>query len=620
MTKRQNRHILMLIERVRYSITHKKITRYIFLNGIEPVLYTLSICIKFLLIESAKGWQEIFMYKGWGKMKFNTGQYNALEVFLKAEEGKKGRAVIYDGRGNVVKELEAGQYQYRLFKTDLQPETEYRMELENAAAAMGYLSECSDILERGVRFIEFADEKTYDKGNLAEVYDTPIREQYHFGPYCNWINDPNGLCYYKGYYHMYYQANPFGQEWGHMYWGHAASKNLVHWVHLPYARVPQEEILNAPDKKGGAFSGCAVPLEEEIVFYLTRHFGPPEDSEEETVQYQTMVTSEDSIHFGGERIIIEKPDKGFSYNFRDPKVICENGKWQMVLGTIVDGIPSVVLYTSSDMEKWEYEGVLLEECQKGVYTIECPDLFFLDQKWVVTADLMYYTDPQGRKQPGRYYIGEKKGSEFIVEHAGLYDFGSDFYAVQSFEHEGRRIAIGWISDQHEDHVKEPKGAYGSMSLPRELSVKNGKLYQLPVKEAEMLKGKTIYQGSQENQKLSVEGNTYYAHIRLSGETDFNIVLAEEEETGLYLICEKGTARFQSKGMNTDHVKYTADTQPVREIEIYMDRRVCEVFINGGEAAGAKLCYLKSKKGCFEIKAENPEMIEHTVVREMKAVW
>ena len=107
----------------------------------------------------------------------------------------------------------------------------------------------------------------------------------------------------------------------------------------------------------GAFSGCAVALDDRIQFYLTRHLGPSEDCDE-TVQYQTMVSSRDGINFGKEEIIIEKPGKPFSFNFRDPKVFYHNEKWKMVLGTQLNNIPAIVLYESKDMRNFEYLGNL----------------------------------------------------------------------------------------------------------------------------------------------------------------------------------------------------------------------------------------------------------------------
>lgn len=286
-----------------------------------------------------------------------TGNYQCLEIFLKSLEGREGKLQIRKKKG-FWREYPAGRFQYRLVKIPMEKNTRYELKLIHCEVSITYLSESVDIMEQGVRFLEYHNGEWTEIENLHDWYDTPNREQYHFNAFKNWINDPNGLCYYKGYYHLYYQANPHSQEWNHMYWGHAASKDLFHWIHLPYVLEPQEEILESNHKKGGAFSGSAMVLEDEIVFYLTRHLGPPEDSEEDTIQYQTMVTSKDSIHFEKEIEIIKKPDETFSYNFRDPKVFLFEGVWQMILGAKVNGIPSLVRYSSEDGRAWNYEGVL----------------------------------------------------------------------------------------------------------------------------------------------------------------------------------------------------------------------------------------------------------------------
>lgn len=85
-------------------------------------------------------------------------------------------------------------------------------------------------MDRGIRFL---DPDSGDEMELGKWYDTSVREQYHFNPFMNWVNDPNGLCWFKGYYHLFYQSNPFGQEWNDMYWGHAVSRDLIHWTHMP---------------------------------------------------------------------------------------------------------------------------------------------------------------------------------------------------------------------------------------------------------------------------------------------------------------------------------------------------------------------------------------------------
>lgn len=548
-----------------------------------------------------------------------TGTYQCLEIFAKSLEERTGTIAITDRKGET-KEYFAGKWQYRLIKIPLAQNSQYDVKLVDCEVSICYLSESDDILKQGVLFLEWDNGEWNEIRNLEKWYQTPGREQYHFCPYKNWINDPNGLCWYKGYYHMYYQANPHSQNWDHMYWGHTASKDLVHWVHLPYVLEPQNEILDAPDRKGGAFSGSAVVLDDRIQFYLTRHLGPPEDSEEETVQYQTMVDSEDSIHFGEETVIIEKPDESFSYNFRDPKVIWNGGKWQMVIGTRINNIPSVVLYESVNGKKWNYRGVLLEEKTEGVYTFECPDMFLMSGKMIITGAWMFYSDEQRRFQPTYYYIGEYQDGKYNTEQKGLYDFGSNFYAVQSFEHENRRIAIGWVSDFYNEHCPEKNGAYGSMAIPRELFVKEGKLYRRPIREIYQQKGKCFCNVSGQNIRLKqLNKNSYYAQILFLKDTDFEILLGKKENSEIKLVKRKKEICIITKGVKSHYVKFQTEVDVLEKLEIFVDHRLVEVFINDGEEAGTKLFY-QEKDGIFQAEFESEENVTSIEIYEMKGIW
>ncbi len=555
-----------------------------------------------------------------------TGDYGCLEIFIKSLEEKAGYLCIRKGKEEWQK-YPAGEYHYAFWKIPLECNAEYEAKLCNCETSVAYLSETEDIMEKGVRFLEYIPTDGIGAGEWAETedmgawYDTPNREQYHFNAYRNWINDPNGLCYYKGYYHLYYQANPHGQKWDLMYWGHAVSRDLVHWIHLPYALQPQEEILAQRDLKGGAFSGSAVPLENKIVFYLTRHIGPQEEREENTVQYQTMVTSKDSIHFEEEIKILEKPDDTFSFNFRDPKVYYLDGCWQMVIAAKVNEIPALVRYRSADMKKWEYDGVLLEERTAGVYTFECPDFYPLDGRFVATGSWMCYEDEQHRYQPTFWYVGDYKDGVFVPENRGMYDFGSNFYAVQSFENDGRRIAVGWTADFYQEHMPEEKGSYGAMAIPREISVQNGKLYQKPVKEIYQLCRDVVCDISGHNLSLEhLNRNCYYARIDFTGEVDFQILLGRSETGEIWLVRKGTEVRIRTKGVKSQDIDFTARVEKLEKAEVFVDRRLVEVYLNDGEAVGTKLFYQGCADGVFKAEFEKEEEVERIQVCKMESAW
>lgn len=477
-------------------------------------------------------------------------------------------------------------------------------------------------MTEGVRFLEFSKDNIVLKGNsYTEFYDTPYREQYHFVPIKNWVNDPNGLCWYKGYYHLYYQANPHKQEWNNMYWGHAASIDLIHWVHLPYVLEPQEALYKSKALKGGAFSGSAVVEDDKVMFYLTRHEGPQEDGIE-TLEWQTMTSSSDTISFEEEGIIIKDKPEGVGHDFRDPKVSYINGKWYLVLACNYKGSSAMLLYTSEDKRSWNYlKPVIIEPDEKST-TFECPDFFTLDNKQVGVAALMKHHDENNRYQMTRYYIGTFKNEQFEIENTGWYDFGSNFYAVQSFEHDNKRIAIGWVSDFYNEHIEVENGAYGSFAIPRVLSINNSKLYMEPVPEIYKLKAEQLYSGKESKNiyLTEIEGNSYYTHISLNNSCDFNMLLSKDQDKSISLIRENGITKIKTAGVKSEGIDFTADVKEVWDIEIFVDRRLIEVFLNKGEAAGAKLFYNSSKSGVFKAAFECEKAVEAIEVCTMKSIW
>ncbi len=554
----------------------------------------------------------------------NTGNYAMLEVFARAlQPGGKIRVVSEAiSVSEKCREFPVEQGYYRWLKIPVETDTEYEIFCEECQVSFCYLSGCENILETGVCYLEQEKESgRFVKFSQARQYDSPIRETYHFAPWKNWLNDPNGLCWFQGYYHMFYQLNPHSQQWSQMYWGHAASKDLVHWVHLPVALEPQEEILNNPEEqKGGAFSGSAIMHEGEAVFFLTRSLGPMVDGEN-TLQQQWKMTSRDMLHFSKERLVIDRPPQGASFDFRDPKVIKASKKWYMALGSALEGKAAILLYESGDLEHWNYTGPLLVEKETGIRCVECPDFMELDGKYLAIGALMHHYDPQGRYQMCRYYIGDFEDGIFTEEHRGWFDFGSNCYAMQSFEHKGRRISIGWISDFYGEHLELERGACGSMTIPREMHIRDGRLYLTPVREIESLKSERLYRGQGENVCLKgICPNAYKAEVEFEDNIAFSIQLGGDENRGILLIHDEKGLRIQTKGVKSESVMFPAEVEKVEKLEIFADRRTVEIYVNDGEAVGTKLFYDISDQGCFILNAEAAECLKRAEVFRMESIW
>ena len=554
---------------------------------------------------------------------FCADQYECLEIFAKTQKGEKGSVSVRKLPDGEFLTQPAEKYHAAWLKFDLRQGACYEVKLENAEPVYCYLSGNENILEEGVRFLEFQEQgvTAYTKENLKSFFDTPYREQYHFQAYKNWLNDPNGLCWFQGYYHMFYQMNPAFQGWDNMHWGHAASKDLVHWTYLPVVLAPQPELDDYPEFLGGAFSGSALVEEDQVSLFFTRHFSPTH--ERTKIEYQSRVTSKDLLHFSPEEIVLRtKPSCEISQNFRDPKVFIEDGIYKMVVGSGISESAAMLQFHSRDQKKWVYDGPVVQENDPKIGgCFECPDLFQLDGKMVAVGCAWKLVLPDGRKQTEWYYIGERKdGCQLAVESKRIYDFGTNFYAIQSFEHQGRRIAVGWVADNYKEHVEAENGAYGSMGLPRELRVKEDRLIQKPVEEIYSLLGETVLRESGKQQVCcEVPGNSYWAKVSLSKPGDFSISLGEEDGRSIRLECVNGVTGLRTQGVKSENIGFVSDVEKVTEIEIFVDRRLVEVYLNGGEGAGAKLFYQHTKDGRFAAQFEE-NILQDVQVRQMNSAW
>ncbi len=336
-------------------------------------------------------------------------------------------------------------------------------------------------------------------------YNEPQRPQYHFTPEKNWMNDPNGLVYYQGEYHLFYQYNPFGDTWGHMSWGHAVSADLVHWKHLPVALAEENGVM--------IFSGSAV-VDWNNTSGLCRNPDPKDKSclvaiytgHTATNQSQHLAVSNDRgrrwTKYAGNPVL----DIGYK-DFRDPKVFwhAATNKWVMVVSLSKE--QKVRFYGSPDLKRWEAlsdfgpAGVTGPEVQW-----ECPDLFELpvdgqpgNKKWILIVNI----NPGGVAggSGGQYFIGSFDGRKFTNDHPAdqplFVDYGKDFYAGVTFadlpQADGRRILLGWMSNWQYAQ-REPTSPWRTaQSIPRELSLKKFsdglRLVQQPVRELATLRGK-----------------------------------------------------------------------------------------------------------------------------------
>ncbi len=333
---------------------------------------------------------------------------------------------------------------------------------------------------------------------MEEAFEKRIpkeqRPLFHLSPRTGWMNDPNGFSYYQGKYHLFYQYYPYDSHWGPMHWGHAVSKDLLHWEYAPAALAPDEYY-----DKDGVFSGSAIELPDGrmLIAYTGVLVMWDEEGWRKERQVQCLAVG-DGVDFEKYRenpVITSDmiPEGGSRHDFRDPKLLCApDGTYRMLVANRpADGSGQILLYRSDDGFHWEFSKVFARNNCRFGRMWECPDFFELDGKGVL------FVSPQDMLPDGFEYhngngslclIGsyDPDTETFTEETDQAVDYGIDFYAMQTIlSPDGRRIMIGWMQNWDTVGINDTREPwFGQMSLPRELRIKDGKLYQYPLRELE----------------------------------------------------------------------------------------------------------------------------------------
>lgn len=428
--------------------------------------------------------------------------------------------------------------------------------------------------------------------NLELVNSDKWRNKYHIMPPIGWINDPNGLCEFNGEYHCYYQYSPLSPTGGLKFWGHTASKDLVNWEDKGVALYP-----DIKEDKDGVYSGSAFVKDDTIYFFYTgnvKHPGKHDYILTGREQNVILVTSKDGINFSEKKVLLRNEDflGNMSLHVRDPKVWEENGAYYMVLGARTkDDKGCILLYKSKDLHNWEFVSVPAGKLDNMGYMWECPDTFKLGDKDVLLLS------PQGIKAEGYkynnvyqcgYVVGEFINNKKEFNHGKFVeiDRGFDFYAPQTFkDSKGRRIIIGWMGVPDAVEHKNPtidNFWQHQLTIPRELVLRNDKIYQIPVVELEALrKGDSVKNEVllNENPILEIfENHTFELKINFENSTEFEIEFRENCKLSFSNRVFKLELRKSGYGRDVRVVKIDL----VNSLRIFSDNSSLEIFLNGGE--------------------------------------
>jgi fructan beta-fructosidase len=454
----------------------------------------------------------------------------------------------------------------------------------------------------------------------ADGYNEPYRPQFHFTPAQNWMNDPNGPVFYKGEYHLFYQYNPFGDEWGHMSWGHAVSPDAVHWRHLPVALAEENGVM--------IFSGSTVVdwhntsgFCREQSCLVAIYTGYTEKLQTQNVAYSNDQGRTWTKYAANPVIDLDLKD------FRDPKVFWPEPSHKWIMVAALPDQHKVRFFASPDLKHW----TALSDfgpagATGGVW--ECPDLFELPvegesgkTRWVLSVNI----NPGGVAggSGDQYFIGQFDGTRFTNENPPQQvlwaDYGRDFYASASFSDipasDGRRVWLGWM-DNWDYASKLPTHPWrGFQSMPRTLSLRrfpNGlRLIQRPIGGLRNLRSdhvnveaKSISEANQWLRSKGISGDALEieAEIDVSGATEAGLIVRKGSHQQTVIGVDKGNRTLfvdRSNSGDSSFANNFAGRQagPIHlsnektvKLHVFVDRSSVELFGNDGETVISDLIF------------------------------
>lgn len=306
----------------------------------------------------------------------------------------------------------------------------------------------------------------------------PHRPIYHFTPPAGWLNDPNGLIWHGGRWHLYYQHNPHQPRWGSIHWGHASSADLLTWRDEPLALAPTP---GGADQHGCFSGSCALVGGVPTLYYTGWSDG---------AQAQCMATSSDLVtwHKRPAGPVIPHPPAGVRRDdFRDPYVVRHGAWWYLVVGASLDhGRGAVWLYRSNDGEHWTDRGVLYAATRSDQGRMwECPNFFALDGRWVLTVSVC-------PNLGALWFVGDFQGERFVPEQEGVLDGdGGAFAHLSALSPDGRRLQWAWLNEGRHQDLIDPGGWAGALSVPQELRLDGAELRLRPAAEVALQRGEAL---------------------------------------------------------------------------------------------------------------------------------
>ena len=434
-----------------------------------------------------------------------------------------------------------------------------------------------------------------------------FRQKLHLMPPVGWLNDPNGLCQFKGVYHAFFQYSPLNAEGGVKMWGHYTSRDMIDWEYQGVTLYPDQ-----PFDCSGVYSGCAFIEDGEMYLYYTGNVKLEDRDDYDYVNSgreanTVLVTSTDGVNFGRKRLLMKNSDypADLTLHVRDPKVWKENGVYYMLQGARTkEDSGQAIVFRSEDKLHWSFHSRIKTNDKFG-YMWECPDYFEVDGTKILSASVQGLTGDQWKErnvyQSGYFVVDGDILGEYSLSDYRLWDYGFDYYAPQSFEtDDGRRIQIGWMGmpdcEEYTNWTIED-GWQHCFTFPREVFVKDGIVRQRPIRE---LGERKILSEETKNRLETKNYTVYEAVVSDISDDQFHAVLAEN------LIVKYENNRFVIEFINSRNNKVSCgrknryvEMDHVTDVRILSDESSVEIFVNDGAYVFSTRYYPEEPGICIE---------------------
>jgi fructan beta-fructosidase len=483
--------------------------------------------------------------------------------------------------------------------------------------------------------------------SVNKLMNEQFRPQIHFSPEANWMNDPNGMVYYKETYHLFFQYHPYSSIWGPMHWGHATSKDLIYWK--------QEPVAIYPDSLGTIFSGSAVvdinntsgfgkKGQVPMVAIFTQHNSLGEKAGRNDFQNQSIAYSLDEgkswTKYTGNPAL---KNPGIT-DFRDPKVMWfeEGKKWIMTLATK----DHITFYSSKNLKQWTKESEFGHSIGAHGGVWECPDLFSLNYQGKKIWVLLISINPGGPNggSATQYFTGNFNGTMFtpFKTDTRWLDYGTDNYAGITWSNTGsRKIFIGWMNNWQYANVVPTTQWRGATTIPRDLAIqKKGDNYyvsSVPVKELKGIQNKTkLFENIKAgNYNLTEKAGALNSAARIDLYTDklesFTITLSNDLGEQLIAGYDKVANQFfidRTKSGKTDFEKrfagrFTAPRLSGRaysKITLIIDHASVELFADDGLSVMTGIFFTNKPFNQINIQSQDNLLIRKLEYTGLKSIW